>query len=111
MAQRVVTQLISDLSGDELPAGEGETIAFSYRGISYTIDLTDKEAKGFDKSIAMYLEHAIKVGGRRKSSSTASSTSDYSAKEVRAWAKDNNIDVPERGRIPADVIEQYKAAK
>jgi hypothetical protein len=32
------------------------------------------------------------------------------AKDVRAWAKDNSIDVPAKGPIPADVIERYKAA-
>ena len=65
MAQRVRTILISDLSGDEVEAGD-ESISFSYRGVDYTIDLTAKEAKGFDKAIAMYVEHARK-GGRSRS--------------------------------------------
>lgn len=111
MAQRVITQLISDLSGDEIAQGKGETVEFSYRGTSYKIDLTDKEAAGFDKAIAMYLEHASKVGGRRtRSASTGASKSDYNAKDVRAWAKSQGIEVPERGRIPGDVVEQYRAA-
>lgn len=109
MAQRVITQLVSDLSGDEIADGEGETIEFSYRGASFSIDLTDKEAADFDKSIALYLEHGRKTGGRRKSSS-AGSKSDYSAKDVRIWAKAQGIDVPERGRIPGDIVERYKAA-
>jgi hypothetical protein len=109
MAQRVITQLVSDLSGDEIADGKGETIEFSYRGASYSIDLTDKEASGFDKSIALYLEHATKTGGRRRSTS-AGSKSDYSAKDVRVWAKAQGIDVPERGRIPGDIVERYKAA-
>lgn len=29
---------------------------------------------------------------------------------VRAWAKDQGIDVPPRGRVPAEVIEQYRQA-
>lgn len=29
---------------------------------------------------------------------------------ARAWAKANGIDVPARGRIPDEVLEQYKAA-
>lgn len=110
MAQRVITQLISDLSGDEIAAGKGETVEFSYRGNTYSIDLTDKEAAGFDKAIAMYLEHATKAGGRRKTS-TAGPKSDYNAKDVRAWAKTQGMDVPERGRIPGDVLEQYRAAR
>jgi hypothetical protein len=109
MAQRVITQLVSDLSGDEIADGKGESIEFSYRGASYSIDLTDKEAAGFDKAVALYLEHATKTGGRRRSAS-AGSKSDYSAKEVRVWAKAQGIDVPERGRIPGDIVQRYKAA-
>lgn len=106
MVQRVVTQLVSDLSGDEIPDGKGKTIEFSFEGTNYSIDLTDKEAAGFEKSIAMYIAHATKVGGRRRPSSRGSG--DYSAKAVRAWARDNGIDVPARGRIPAEVVEQYR---
>ncbi len=51
MARRVTTQLVSDLSGNEIKDGEGETIEFSYRGASYRIDLSAREA-AFDKSIA-----------------------------------------------------------
>lgn len=32
------------------------------------------------------------------------------AKDVRAWATANSIDVPARGPIPDDVVERYKAA-
>jgi hypothetical protein len=110
MAQRVITQLVSDLSGDEIADGAGESIEFSYRGATYSIDLTDEEAAGFDNAIALYLEHATKTGGRRRSAS-GGSKGDYSAKEVRAWAKAQGIDMPERGRIPGEILEQYKSAR
>ena len=61
MAQRTIVQLVSDLSGDEMQAGEGRTVEFAVDGTSYTIDLTDKEAAGFDKALAMYVEHATKT--------------------------------------------------
>lgn len=31
-------------------------------------------------------------------------------KAVRAWAADKGIEVPARGKLPTDVIEQYRAA-
>ena len=31
-------------------------------------------------------------------------------RKVREWAKTEGIDIKERGRVPADVIEKYKAA-
>lgn len=110
MASRVITQLVSDLSGDEIVDGDGETIDFSYRGTSYSIDLTSKEAAGFDKSIAMYLEHGTKRGSSRRTAKSGGSSSGSDAKAVRAWAKDQGIDIPERGRIPADVRAQYEKA-
>ena len=31
--------------------------------------------------------------------------------DVRAWAAEQNLAVPARGRIPDDVLEQYRAAQ
>ena len=118
MAQRTIVQLVSDLSGDEMQAGEGRTVDFSVDGTSYTIDLTDKEAAGFDKALAMYIEHATKTsgggaGGRKRSSSGARSGSGRSKDElanIRAWAQANGHQVSERGRIKQDVLDAYHAA-
>lgn len=33
------------------------------------------------------------------------------AKDVRAWAKANGVDVPAKGRIPDDVVAAYTAAQ
>lgn len=32
------------------------------------------------------------------------------AKAVRAWAAEQGIEVPPRGKLPADVVERYQAA-
>ncbi len=117
MAQRTIVQLVSDLSGDEMPAGEGRTVEFSVDGSSYTIDLTDKEAAGFDKALAMYIEHATKTsagaGGRKRSGSSSGSGSGRSKDElsnIRAWAQANGHQVSERGRIKKDILDAYHAA-
>lgn len=34
-----------------------------------------------------------------------------SAKDVRAWAAEQGIDVPARGKLPAELVEQYLAAQ
>ena len=118
MAQRTIVQLVSDLSGDEMQDGEGRTVEFSVDGTSYTIDLTDKEAAGFDKALAMYIEHATKTsggtaGGRKRSSTGGESGSSRSKDElanIRAWAQENGHQVSERGRIKQDVLDAYHAA-
>jgi len=126
MAQRTIVQLVSDLSGDEMQAGEGQTVEFTVDGTSYTIDLTDKEAAGFDKALAMYIEHATKISsgraaGRKRSSAggssgTSSGTRSGSGRSkdelanIRAWAQANGHQVSERGRIKQDVLDAYHAA-
>lgn len=114
MVQRVITQLISDLSGDEVVEGKGETIEFAYRGTSYTIDLTGKEAAGFDRAMAMYIDHATKVGGERKKPSAPSNGNQARSRgelqNIRAWARNNGYEVSDRGRIKADVVAAYHSA-
>lgn len=112
MASRVVTQLISDLSGTEIEDGGGETVQFAYRGTDYVIDLTTDEAAQFDAAMASWLEHATQQGrGRRPSGGGRSRSAGASdAKAVREWAREQGLDVPARGRIPAEVRAQYGAA-
>ena len=111
MAQRVRTILVSDLSGDEVESG-GESISFGYKGVDYTIDLTAKEAAGFEKAIAMYVEHARKTGRGRgaRSSSGSSRRQGDRVGNVKKWADEQGIDYPRRGRLPKSLVEQYDAA-
>ena len=111
MAQRVRTILVSDLSGDEVESG-GESISFSYKGVDYTIDLTAKEAAGFDKAIAMYVQHAQKAGRRRaaRSSSWSSPRQGERVSTMKKWADEQGIDYPRRGRLPKSLVEAYDAA-
>lgn len=110
MAQRVRTILISDLSGDEVEAG-GQSVAFSHRGVDYTIDMTAKEAAGFDKAVAMYVEHARKAG-RARSVRSSASTHGHADRigAMKRWADEQGIDYPKRGRLPKSLVEAYDAA-
>jgi nucleoid-associated protein Lsr2 len=35
---------------------------------------------------------------------------DFDMAALCAWARSNNVDVPQRGRIPQHIVDQYKAA-
>lgn len=123
MAQRVHTVLISDLSGDEVEDGL-ESVSFGYRGVDYVIDLTAKEAAGFDKAIAMYVAHARKAPRRSSGSGSKSSGSSGSSGasrtpghahterigNVKKWAADEGLDYPQRGRLPKSLLDAYDAA-
>jgi hypothetical protein len=110
MAQRVVVELVDDLDGSNIPEGKGETVTFALDGYTYEIDLTNKNATALRKALAPFTEKASRVGkatNRRGSKTKVESD----AKAVRAWAVSNGYEVPERGRIPADIREAYKAAQ
>jgi hypothetical protein len=108
MAQRIVTQLIDDTTGEEIPSGQGETIAFALDDQAYTIDLSKKNAEAFRRLLNDYTSVATKVGRKRGRSARRSSSSANS--EIRTWARKNGWpDLGERGRIPADAQAAFEA--
>ena len=107
MAQRTVIKLVDDLDNKEIEHG-GQTVSFSYNGVQYEIDLREKNAKKFDDALAPFVAAARRTGGRHVRGSK--STGAVDTKAVRAWAKSNNIEISSRGRIPAEVVDQYRAA-
>ena len=62
--------------------------------------------------ITSYTDHARKVSGsgRRASSNRRSTSIGVDNPAVRAWAASNGVELSTRGRIPAVVIEKYRAA-
>ena len=108
MAQKVLVQLVSDLTGEAIADGKGETVTFALDGTTYEIDLTNKEADKFRGVFQDYIAVGRKVG--RKGASAKRSTSGPAAAEIRAWAQGQGMEVPERGRIPQSVREAYEAA-
>jgi hypothetical protein len=111
MAQRVNVVLVDDIDGSDAE----ETVSFALDGVDYEIDLSDQHAGELRNALSLYIGHARRTGGRRKSgrrASAAAATDDggTSAAEIRAWARENGWDVPERGRVSAEVREAYAAA-
>ena len=110
MAQKRTIQLIDDLDGTEA----SETLTFALDGVTYEIDLSEANARAARETFAAYITAGRRTGGRSTTSSSAARRSrsdrDYVPQAVRAWASSNKIDVPARGRIPATVLEQYRAA-
>jgi hypothetical protein len=108
MAQRVNVVLVDDIDGSDAV----ETVTFALDGVDYEIDLSDKHADQLRKAFAPYVGHARRTGGRRRggrrSSSSSSSSNGASAADIRAWARENGWDVPERGRVSAEVREAYE---
>lgn len=112
MAQKVQILLVDDLDGSEA----SETVEFSLDGTSYEIDLSEKNAAALRDAFAVYIAEGRKVGGARrggggtKSKPRGGAGGGPAASEIREWARSNGLEVPERGRVSAEVRKAYDAA-
>ncbi|PZS26472.1 MAG: hypothetical protein DLM59_18225 [Pseudonocardiales bacterium] len=113
MAQQVKVILVDDIEGGAADV----TLSFALDGAGYEIDLSSANADRFRDAIAPYVAAARKSGrassrsnGARAGRRGSSGERRGRAADIRAWARTKGIDVSERGRIPARVVEQYDAA-
>ena len=106
MAQRVHIVLEDDIDGSEAT----ETVSFGLDGTTYEIDLNDEHAAALREALAGYVGHARKVVSASRRGRGGATADGPPAAEVREWARSQGMDVPERGRVPADVRVAYDAA-
>lgn len=111
MAQKLLVRYIDDIDGTEADAVE--TVQFALDGVSYEIDLSETNSTRLRDSMADFVRHARRIGGRaRRGQSTSSETgrSRADTEAIRAWARANGHQISDRGRIPARVLDAYAAA-
>lgn len=115
MAQKVTVTLVDDLDGGQAD----ETVEFALDGVSYQIDLSNDNATELRDALGGYVSSARRAGGRKKpgprpGSARAASGSPSADREqnqaIREWARKRGLKVSDRGRIPADIVEQYHQA-
>jgi len=105
MAQTVIRT--DDLDG----SANAETIEFGLEGVTYSIDLSEANASELREQLAAWIGYARKVSGRAKAKSNGSNGSKpVDPATVRAWAKEQGLDVSERGRIVKTVWDAYLEA-
>jgi hypothetical protein len=110
MVQRMITERFDDLDGS--PAVE--TVRFGYAGHSYEIDLNEEHASQLNEALAAYLEHARRADGvqprqRRARQAEGERRGREELRAIRQWARDQGLQVSERGRIAADIVAKYEA--
>lgn len=109
MAQKVNIVLIDDLDG----SAADEAISFSLDGEGYELDLSTKNAAAMREAVEPYVSAARQVNRRSSPRSERIERRPFDEvdpKAVRAWAASNKVDLPARGRIPASVLEGFRAA-
>lgn len=118
MAQRTITQLIDDIDGKELKAGDGQTVTFAVGNASYEIDLSQKNLDKFYDALTPYMENGRKISGRRPAIGPQSTGAGRGAaradkeqlQAVRDWARGQGMEVSSRGRISKQIMDAFQAA-
>ena len=113
--------MTDDLDG----SAADETVSFTWRGQAYDIDLSHAHAQEFADALAPYLAAARTSGRatarsrRRGRALEAGATSgavatagvgDFDPKAVRAWARDNGVQVSAHGRLSSELLQKYRDA-
>jgi hypothetical protein len=111
MAQRTQVVLIDDFDGTEITDGDAQSVTLTWSGVDYSIDLSKTNADKFEKG-----DRAVPGEGAasRWAQEPVVQTVDFCRagryQGSRAWAASNGIELSNRGRVPAEVIEKYRAA-
>ncbi|MFE7526298.1 Lsr2 family protein [Kitasatospora sp. NPDC057542] len=115
MAQRVQVILEDDLDG----GSADETVTFALDGVAYEIDLKSANADKLRGLLAPYVEKGRKQSGRlaggarrpgRGGAARPSGGGAPDTAKIRAWAKEQGLEVNDRGRVPSNVREAYEKA-
>jgi hypothetical protein len=114
MAKATVAVLVDDLDGSEAV----ETVRIGWNGDWRELDLSMKNLASLSKAVDKYwnVSRPVSTTGRssrRRANPTSSSRAPKAGRDpklIRAWATDNGIAVPARGRIPGDVERRYNEA-
>ena len=102
-----IVEVVDDFDGT--PADQ--TVRFAFNGASYEIDLNRAHFEEFAEAIQPYIKAGRKTGSTRRRGNAGNPTQRLENAKIRAWAKENGHNVSERGRIPAEVVEEYRKAQ
>ena len=114
MATAIVKVLVDDLDGSD----GAQTVRLGWNGDWRELDLSKRNLNTLSRTLDKYwnVGRPVSANGRPSRRSRAKTSSSRAAKAtrdpkvIRAWATDNGIAVPARGRIPGDVERQYNEA-
>jgi Lsr2 len=107
MAKRVTVSLIDDFDGKSAD----ETVQFGLDGVRYEIDLSAKNAQKLREELRPWVDAGRRTGGSRRGVGKGSRSIDRKqSANIREWARRTGYKVAKRGRIPAELIDAYRAA-
>jgi len=123
MAQKVSVVLLCDLH-DEQDVEAGETATFGVDGATYELELCEEHGQQLRAAAAPFVAAGRRTAGgptsaRRRTqtppppraAARTASTSKGSQTGAREWARAHGYTVSDRGRLSAEVMAAYEAAR
>jgi hypothetical protein len=114
MAKQTITVLTDDLDG----GNADNTHEFGLDGVTYTIDLSEKNAAKLRKALDPYLAVAARAGRSvqsrsvtRRNAAAPGRVGREQNQAIREWATKNGFEVSERGRIPSTIVEAFHSKR
>ena len=105
MAKTVAVVISDDLDGSP----DAQTVSFGLDGVTYEIDLGEKNRAKLAQTVLPYIKAGRRIS-RSRTGARQQNARRIDRGAVRAWAAENGLNVSERGRISAEVMEKYEAA-
>lgn len=112
MARREIIVLEDDLDGGKAD----ESVRFGLDGVQYEIDLSSKNAGKLRDALSGYVAVArrsgrggLTVGGRASGRSRGGASDREQNRAIRAWARKKGKKISDRGRIPQEIVEEYRS--
>jgi hypothetical protein len=113
VARQVIETLIDDIDGK----AADETVRFGIDGVDYSVDLSGRNAAKLRSLLSAYQEagtrlgrSAVSVPARRGSVGGRRVGGRDENRAIREWAAKQGKELSDRGRIPAAIVEEYRAA-
>jgi hypothetical protein len=121
VAQKTILELVDDLDGEQAD----ESVAFALDGVEFVIDLSAANAARLRDTLAEYVGHARRTGGRKArgkavtngsangngyGSGNGSGNGKPDTQAVREWARSQGEAVAERGRVPQALVIRFQEA-
>lgn len=108
MAQKTILELVDDLDGGQAD----ESVAFALDGVEFVIDLSADNATRLRETLAEFVGHARRTGGRKQRGKLAvvAGNGKPDTQAVREWARSQGETVAERGRVPQALVIKFQEA-
>lgn len=103
MVQKTQIILEDDINGEKADG----TIRFALDGRNYEIDLSQQNATQLRDSLEPFLISARRLRTQKKTRLHASQKPSSETPKIRKWSQEQGYDVPVRGRINHEIIDQY----